>query len=125
MKKILIIEDEIILSEVLEKKLKMAGYKAETAVNGEEGLAKIRAEKFDLVLLDILMPKMNGFELMRILKEEGILNKQPIMVISNSGAKIDLQKAFDMGAKDVIIKSDFDPNGVLDKMKKLLKGTNS
>lgn len=115
--KILLIEDEEILSNLLEKKLIEEGYEVQVAEDGEVGLKKMREMKPDLVLLDIVMPKVGGFEVMETAKAEDELKDIPIMIISNSGQPVELEKAKEMGAIDWLIKTDFDPQEVINKVK--------
>lgn len=118
MKKILFIEDEQVLVDLLKRKLVDQGYQVSVARDGEEGLAKIKEEKPDLILLDIVMPKMGGFEVMEKIKEEPALAAIPIIIISNSGQPVELSRAKELGAKDWLIKTEFDPQEVVDKVKK-------
>lgn len=119
-KKILIVEDEEIVSGLLEKKLKSEGYEVFCAKDGEEGLEKMREIKPDLILLDIIMPKKGGFEVMEEMKKEEDLKNIPVIVISNSGQPVELDRAKSLGAKDWLIKTEFDPKEVLEKVKKQL-----
>lgn len=119
--KILIVEDEELVAEILEKKLKEAGYDVEVARDGEEGLNKMRKRKPDLVLLDIVMPKKGGFEVMEEMRKDENLKDVDVMVISNSGQPVELDKAKALGAKDWLIKTEFDPQEVLDKVNNLIK----
>jgi len=118
MKKLIIIEDEETLLNLLDKKLNQEGYSVDIARNGEEGLEKIRNNRPDLILLDIIMPKMGGFEVMEILKKDKELNTIPIIIISNSGQPVELDRAKELGVVDWLIKTDFDPQEVVDKVKK-------
>lgn len=121
--KIVIIEDEEILVDVLSKKLENEGYEVKTAPNGVIGLEIIQAEKPDLVLLDIVMPKMNGYEVLSVLNETFGKDKMPpVIIISNSGQPVEIDKAKDLGAKDFIIKAQFTPEEVLAKVNKFLGG---
>jgi len=118
MKKIIIIEDEETLLNLLDKKLNQEGYEVIVARDGEEGLEKIKSNKPDLILLDIVMPKMGGFEVMEILRKDEELKKIPIIIISNSGQPVELDRAKELGVVDWLIKTDFDPQEVVDKVKK-------
>ncbi len=120
MKKILIIEDEEILLELIQKKLVQEGYQVEVARNGQEGLEKMRDKKPDLILLDIVMPIMGGFEVMEEINKDKELKGIPIIIISNSGQPIELSRAKELGVKDWLIKTDFDPVEVVNKVKKQL-----
>jgi len=119
-KKILLIEDEEILIDLLQRKLTKEGYEVSVARDGEEGLKKMREmePKPDLILLDIIMPKMGGFEVMEEMAKDENLKKIPVIVISNSGQPVELDKAKKLGAKDWLIKTEFDPKEVLEKVKK-------
>jgi len=117
-KKILLIEDEEIMIGLLQKKLTNEGYEVSVARDGEEGLKAMREVRPDLVLLDIIMPKMGGFEVMEEMNKDKELKKIPVIVISNSGQPVELDKAQKLGAKDWLIKTEFDPQEVIDKVKK-------
>ena len=122
-KKILLIEDEEILIDLLQRKLTKEGYEVSVARDGEEGLKVMREELKsgkppDLILLDIVMPKMGGFEVMEEMAKDENLKKIPVIVISNSGQPVELDRAKKLGAKDWLIKTEFDPKEVLEKVKK-------
>ncbi len=115
-KKILIIEDEEILLELLEKKLTHEGFEVEVAKDGVEGLEKVKQQTPDIILLDIIMPKMGGFEVMKELQKDDKFSKIPVIIISNSGQPVELDLAQKLGARDWLIKTDFDPQEVIDKV---------
>ena len=117
-KKILLVEDEKIMINLLQKKLTQEGYNVRVAVNGEEGLKAMREEKTDIVLLDIIMPKMGGFEVMEEMGNDPELKEIPVVIISNSGQPVELDKAKELGAKDWLIKTEFDPKEVIEKVRK-------
>jgi CheY-like chemotaxis protein len=119
-KKILLVEDEEIMIDLLQKKLTKEGYEVSIARDGEEGLKLMRSEKPDLVLLDIIMPKMGGFEVMEEMAKDKELKKIPVIVISNSGQPVELDRAQKLGAKDWLIKTEFDPQEVIEKVKRIL-----
>jgi two-component system chemotaxis response regulator CheY len=118
MKKILLIEDEEIIVKLLSKKLASIGYDVSLAMNGFEGLVKMKEVRPDLVLLDIVMPRMGGFEVMAEMKKNLALAKIPVIIISNSGQPLELEKAKALGAVDWLVKTEFDPNEVVEKIKK-------
>jgi two-component system alkaline phosphatase synthesis response regulator PhoP len=115
-KKILIVEDEEILLDLLRKKLINQGYSVVVARDGEEGLRIMREEKPDLVLLDIIMPKLGGFEVMEEMQKDNKLKNIPIIIVSNSGQPVEIEKARELGAKDWLIKTEFDPQEVVEKV---------
>lgn len=118
MARILIIEDELILAEALKEKLTHIGYEVETVFDGEAGLEKIKEKKPDLLILDILLPGINGYEVMERLKKENV--SLPILVVSNSGQPVEIEKAKELGANDFIVKVVFSLKEVEDKVKKLI-----
>ncbi len=113
--KILIIEDEASLSSVLKTKLKKSGYDAEVAEDGEAGYEKIKQWNPELILLDIVMPKMDGYKVLEKMNDDNI--KIPVIVISNSGQPVELGKTRRLGAVDHFIKTQFEPKEVIDKVK--------
>jgi CheY-like chemotaxis protein len=115
-KKILIIEDEEIILDLLQKKLNREGYEVLVARDGDEGLMAVREGRPDLILLDMVMPKMGGFEVMEEIGKDPELKKIPIIIISNSGQPVELDKAKELGARDWLIKTEFDPQEVIDKV---------
>ena len=115
-KKILIIEDEEVLISVLKKKLIREGYDISVAKNGVEGLAKMKKDRPDLILLDIVMPVKGGFEVMEEMVKDEELKDIPVIIISNSGQPVEIEKAKKLGADDWLIKTEFDPQEVLDKV---------
>ena len=117
-KKILIIEDEEIIYSLLQKKLTEENYHVSVAKDGVEGMEKVREAKPDLVLLDIIMPRKGGFEVMEEMQGDENLKGIPIIVISNSGQPVELDRAKELGAKDWLIKTEFDPQEILEKVKK-------
>ena len=105
-KHILIVEDERALSHALEITLKKEGYDIMIASDGEEGLRRIQEYHFDLVLLDIIMPRMDGFTLLKIAKEQGRSSASiPIIVLSNLGQTEDLKTAMALGAIQYLVKA--------------------
>jgi len=119
MKKILIIEDEKVLLEILEKKLATQGYEVLVAKDGEEGLQKMKEAKPDLILLDIIMPKKDGFEVLTEMNKNADIADIPVIVISNSGQPVEIDRALKLGVKDYLIKTEFDPEEVINKVTKI------
>jgi two-component system phosphate regulon response regulator PhoB/two-component system alkaline phosphatase synthesis response regulator PhoP len=122
--KILIIEDEKALANVLEKKLLYEGYEVSVACNGQDGMNKVKSTNPDLILLDIVMPKMNGFEVLENLKKDKKFSSIPVIVLSNSGYSIDLNKALDLGAIDYLVKAEFDLDEVIKKIEETIGNEN-
>lgn len=120
-RKILIIEDEKLILELIHKKLANENYDVSVARDGEEGLKKLKEVQPDLVLLDIVMPKMDGFEVLEEMRKDKELQDINVIVISNSGQPVELDKARELGADDWLVKAEFDPQEVIDKVKEQLE----
>ena len=118
--KILVVEDDNVLREVLAEKLRQSGYEAVQAEDGEEAMEIVKSDAPSLILLDILMPRKGGMEVMEELAADPELSKIPVIVISNSGQPVEVKRARELGAKDFLIKAVFDPNEVLEKVEKVL-----
>jgi len=116
MKKILIVEDEDVIADLIQKKLSKEGYEVSRAKDGVEGLEKMKEIKPDLILLDVVMPKMGGFEMMEKMNKTPKLKRISVVIISNSGQPLELDRAKKLGAKDWLIKTEFDPQEVVDKV---------
>lgn len=119
MKKILIIEDEKPMAKVLGLKLSHAGYETKIANDGEEGLKILENESFDLIFLDLIMPKMDGFETLGAIKEKQI--KTPVVVLSNLSQEDDEKKAKELGAAGFFIKSNTPMSTIADFAAKIIK----
>lgn len=105
-KHILIVEDEKALSHALDVKLRGEGFNVTIAEDGEEALREIKGGQFDLVLLDIIMPRMDGFTLLEMFKEAGSRWKTvPVLVLSNLGQKEEVDRAMELGATDFLVKA--------------------
>lgn len=118
MKKVLIVEDEELIGNLLQKKMRQEGYYASVAIDGEAALKQIRQEKPDIVLLDIVLPRLNGFEVLSELKKDEELRKIPVIIISNSGQPAEIEKAKELGVRDWLVKTEFDPREVLEKVQR-------
>lgn len=120
-KNILIIEDDKFLRELIVKKLVKEGYKTSEAIDGEEGIKKIKEEKPGLILLDLILPGIDGFEVLAKMKADTNLASIPVIILSNLGQKEDVEKGLKMGATDYLIKAHFTPGEIIDKIKVALK----
>ncbi len=120
-KNILIVEDDKFLRELIVRKLAQEDFKVSEAIDGEEGIKKIKEEKPDLVLLDLILPGIDGFEVLARMKEEPSLSSIPVIILSNLGQKDDVEKGLKMGAADYLIKAHFTPGEIIEKIKTALK----
>ncbi len=118
MKKILLIEDDQFLIDIYTTKFKEAGFNVEVASDGEEGLRKLNEEKFDLLVLDIVLPKIDGWEILGKIKN---LKDLKIVVLSNLGQKGEVEKGLKLGATKYLIKAHYTPSQVVDEIKEVLK----
>ncbi len=118
MKTILILEDENIMLALLQRQLEAEGYIVRVAEDGEKGLAMMREIKPDLVLLDIIMPKKDGFGVLEEKQKDEAIKDIPVIIISNSGQPVELTRAQSLGVKDWLVKTEFDPQEVKAKVKK-------
>jgi two-component system alkaline phosphatase synthesis response regulator PhoP len=118
MAKILIVEDEESILMALEDNLKMEGYEVESAVNGEEGLSKAKERQFDLIILDIMLPRLDGFEVCKRLRQAG--NMTPILMLTAKSQEIDKVLGLELGADDYVTKP-FSPRELLARVKALLR----
>ena len=118
MKKILIAEDEDILLNVLKDRFEVDGWEVTIAKDGMEAMEAIKKSKLDLVLLDLLMPKKNGFEVLKEVMDNPELKNLPIIVLSNLGGDEDIKKALALGAKDYFVKTQHPMSEIVEKAKK-------
>src|SRR3989344_7868855 len=115
--KIILVEDDPILSKVLFEELKDAGFQVWQAFDGEAGLGLIQSKLPDLVLLDVMMPKKTGFEVLEELKKSPKTQRIPVIILSLLGADEDVKKGLQMGANDYIVKSQHAVAEVVEKVK--------
>jgi CheY-like chemotaxis protein len=120
--KIIIGEDDPWMSRMYQKIFTFEGYEIEMAGDGQEGLDKIRAGKPTLVLLDVMMPKMNGMEVLEKLKADPETKAIPVIMLTNLAGQADAETALTKGAVKYIIKSEYEPQQVADIVKEILAG---
>jgi CheY-like chemotaxis protein len=113
---ILLVEDESFFQKFYVLKLQEQSYAVDLAHDGEEGIQKMTQKKYDCILLDIIMPKKNGFEVLQYAADNGIIPTTPIIIFSTLGQDKDIQKALSMGAVDYANKAFFDFDTLLDKI---------
>ena len=121
MKKILFIEDESALQKTFGEVLGQEGYEVVSALDGESGLRLAESEKPDLILLDLVLPKIHGFEVLKILKGNSNTKDIPIIVLTNLEAIEDVDKAIELGATTYLVKAQYSLEEVLIKVKKVLE----
>jgi two-component system alkaline phosphatase synthesis response regulator PhoP len=117
--KILVVDDEIYIVHILDFSLGMEGYEVVTALDGEQALEKARAEHPDLIVLDIMMPKLDGYETCKMLKSEAATREIPVILLSAKGRNVDQKIGFEVGADDYITKP-FSPRKLVERINALL-----
>ncbi len=118
--RLLLIEDDTFLAGMYVTKLTMENFQVDLANDGKSGLEKVKKMKPDLILLDVLLPKMNGFDVLKSLKEDPTTRDIPVVLLTNLGQKSDVMKGLDLGAVDYLIKAHFMPSEVVAKIKAIL-----
>ena len=118
--KVLIIEDDLFLRSLIARKLESEGFGVGMAIDGEDGIAKVLSYKPNLILLDIILPKMNGFEVLEKLKSDETIKHIPVILLTNLGEKEDADKGMSLGASDYMIKAHFTPEEIIEKIKKVI-----
>ncbi|MBI4092871.1 MAG: response regulator [Candidatus Kerfeldbacteria bacterium] len=120
--RILVVEDDSFLAGMYVTKLGLEGFSVDLASDGREGLKKAKDGKPDLVLLDIVLPVMDGFTMLEHMKSDPELRSIPVVLLTNLGQKSDVEKGLNLGAADYLIKAHFMPNEVIEKIKRILNG---
>ncbi len=120
-KKILIVEDEVMLREMYVQKFSQIGLEVVSASTAEEGLRMVRKEKPDLVLLDILLPKGNGTDMLKKLREDSVVGQTNVVAFSNFDDPIAKTTAEKLGVLDYLIKTNYTPKQIVERVKKYLK----
>jgi len=116
--KILFVEDEKALRETLQEALEKGGFEVQAAVNGEEALEFLKKSDYGLILLDIILPKKNGFE---VLEEINELKKGvPVILLTNLSGSNNVQKALDLGARNYLVKSEYRLDEIVDRVKEII-----
>jgi len=120
MKTILFIEDEATLQKTLGEVLTKEGYQVISALDGEIGLRMAKEKKPNLILLDLILPKMNGFEVLKKIKEDAEIKDIPIIVLTNLESMEDIQKALELGAATYLVKANYSLEELIEKIKKTI-----
>lgn len=117
MKTILFIEDESALQKTFGEILKQEGYETISALDGETGLRLVKSQKPDLILLDLILPKMHGFEVLKKLKEDEETKDIPVIVLTNLEKIEDVDKALELGATTYLVKAKYSLEEIVEKIK--------
>jgi two-component system alkaline phosphatase synthesis response regulator PhoP len=122
--KILVVDDEIYIVHILDFSLGMEGYEVLTALDGEQALEKARQEHPDLIVLDIMMPKLDGYETCKLLKSDDNTKSIPVILLSAKGRNVDQKVGFEVGADDYITKP-FSPRKLVERINAILGQTST
>ncbi|MBU1167123.1 response regulator [Patescibacteria group bacterium] len=120
-KKVLVVEDDRFLVKIYQSKLKREGFEVITAYNGEEGVNMAKVKNPDIILLDLVMPKKDGFTALKEIKEDPKAAKIPVIILSNLGQDSDVERGKKMGAVDYLVKANTSINEVVRMINKYLK----
>ena len=120
--RILVVDDEIYIVHILDFSLGMEGYEVLTALDGEQALERLKSDKPDLIVLDIMMPKVDGYEVCRAIKANPETQHIPVILLSAKGRNVDQKMGFDVGADDYITKP-FSPRKLVERINALLGQT--
>jgi len=118
---ILIVEDDKFLRELLTRKLDSVGFQISTAIDGHDALKKIKDELPQIILLDLVLPGVDGFEILKQIKEDPKTSKIPVIILSNLGQKEEVEKGIKLGADDYLVKAHFTPDEIIGKIEAVLK----
>jgi len=121
MKKILFIEDEPALQESFKSAFARKGYELMQAMDGDDGLARMRVDKPDMVLLDLILPKKHGFEVLQEMKNDAVLKELPVIVLTNLENSEDVEKALELGATTYLVKANYSLEEIVQKVEEALK----
>lgn len=120
-KKVFIVEDDEFLRSLTVKRLEKEGYEVAVATDGDSALGKIKENSPDIILLDLLLPGLSGFEVLKKIREDGPIKGTPVIVFSNLGQREDIEKAKALGVNDFLIKANFTLDDVVMKISSFFK----
>ena len=121
--RVLIIEDDPLISRMYQTVFKFEGFDVDMARNGEEGIAKLKENRPVMVLLDIMMPKMSGIDVLKALKADPVTKDVPVVVLTNLSGTQDAEKALELGAVKFIVKSQNRPKQIVAQIKEILSAS--
>ena len=122
MVKVYIVEDDPLMSRMYEKIFTFENYEVELADNGKDALDNVVKINPDIILLDVMMPKMNGLQVLELLKSDSTTNKIPVIMLTNLTGQEDAQKAISKGAINYIVKSEHEPKEIVNMVKEVIDG---
>ncbi|MFA6981414.1 MAG: response regulator [Patescibacteria group bacterium] len=121
MNKVLLVEDELSLRELYADFLKDVGYSVDVAADGETAIGKINQGDWDILLLDIMLPRLDGIEILKSINANSILNQKPVLIMSNLEDPSIIQKCLDNGAKEFLAKAELTPPDIIKAIERYVK----
>lgn len=118
---ILIVEDDVFLADLYRTKFELEGFEVYVAYDGEKGIELVSKKKPEIILLDLILPKVNGFVVLETIKKDKKVKNIPVILLTNLSQKADVEKGLALGAVDYLIKAHFMPSEVVTKIKKIIK----
>jgi len=122
MAKILLVEDDSFLSSLLKNRLQKEGFEIALAKDGEQAISSLKSDKYDIVLLDIILPKKSGFEVLEEMRQDPLLEKMGVIIISNLGQPEDMAKGQQLGAIEYFVKAKTSIDDLVSKIKSIMIG---
>ena len=123
--KILVVEDDKFLRDLLVHRLEEENFEVLVSIEGQDALKKIRDEMAQIILLDLILPGLDGFEVLKQMKQDSAINKIPVVILSNLGQREEVEKGIGLGAVDYLIKAHFTPGEIISKIKEVLSKSSS
>jgi len=120
-KKILFVEDEASLQRAIGESLKKVGYEVLSATDGQQAMEQIKSQDFDLIVLDIVLPKVDGFEVLKKIKSDPEKKDIPVLVLTNLETSGDVQKALELGATNYLVKANYSLDQMIEKINSMLQ----
>ena len=120
---LLVVEDDKFLRELIVRRLVKEGFSVREAVDGESGLVALREDPPHLVLLDLILPGMGGFDVLEVVHKDPKLSAIPVVVVSNLGQREDVERARSLGARDFLVKAKYTPAEIVDRVREILHDT--
>ena len=118
--RILLIDDEDFIRELYKRQLDLAGFQTDAFGLGEQGLVAVKDTIYDLILLDIMLPHMNGLDILKKIKADARYKNIPVILLTNLGQDNIIKEAFALGAKDYVIKASYTPDQIVEKVREVL-----
>lgn len=119
--RILLIEDEEYIRDLYKRQLNLAGFQTDAAPNGKEGLELVHKYPYNLLLLDIMLPDLNGLQILKEVKQNPQTKFIPVVLLTNLGQDIVIKEGFELGAEGYLIKSAYTPNQIVEEVKNFLQ----